>query len=40
MYGLKLVGIDINCKMFVDLVVNDIVLFNIFVDLVKKVLVK
>lgn len=38
MYGLKLVNIDINCKMFVDLVVNDVDVFKVVVDEVKKVL--
>lgn len=35
MYGLKLVEIEVNCKMFVDLVVNDVVVFIVFVDVVK-----
>lgn len=32
MYGLKVVEIDINCKMLVDLVVNDVVVFIVLVD--------
>lgn len=36
MYGLKLVGIEVNCKMFVDLVVVDEKVFVELVIVVKK----
>lgn len=39
MYGLKLVNVDVNCKMLVDLVVNDVDVFKVLVDIVKKVFV-
>lgn len=35
MYGFKFFGIEVNCKMFVDFVVNDFIVFNQFVDVVK-----